>query len=376
MKIIIMLFLTAINFAQTSYIALPLASVDGQNYRAELQIKDGGDLTYSQPIFTYEDKAVTYSAVTDAFQTYTFDFEGEKVNDYLSFDGVNDYVTVADDNSLDFGTGDFSIEWYGSIDLAEPFFMLSNYASSDENWSLQYNKTKIASYFVAGGSIVIQAENVNYILTQDEYYHFVWVVDRSDSNTMYVNGELVTLTINTVDNGVNNFNGATTQLNSYDVSYHNKGNTKIARIWKGKLLSANDVATLYANRNSTSATTVTDSLVLDLNGIDGNISATTWTDASGKGNDGTISGATWWKPPYLKVSASDITKFSLDNVSITPYDLENTLQVNEGLNKSLSPLEIGNSSKPEDSYIKLYSADGTAYYLRVNNSGVVTITTE
>ena len=282
-------------------------------------LSDSTQSVYAQPTITYGTKSQTKTALSDSWQNYTFDFTGEKVNDYYSFDGVDDYVSVADDNSLDFGTGGFSLEVYFYIPSTESdgyHFLVAKYNNANDGWDIGYQTINSINYIngaVNGRTLYFRNPATKLISsTQDIILNSGWshlVATRGgDSSHVYINSVLIGS--NQATNNLTNSVPLTIGGRSGEL-YH-KGDIGKIKLYN-KALSQSEVTTLYNNRNSTSPTTVTSGLVLDLNGIDGNMSKTTWTDQSGNGNNGTVNGATLWQPPFLKISLSDTAKVKIDN---------------------------------------------------------------
>ena len=294
------------------YIGLPLASTAGQKYRATMQMKEYGGTVAPQPIISYGTKSQTKTALSDSWQNYIFDFTGEKVNDYYSFDGVNDYVSVADDNSLDMGLQDWSLEFYFKLNSIDRLNLIGGKRNTLGYLLYITAANKLETYFDVGATILVMYPS--YVFSSGTYYHLVLTYDRDGYERAYLDGSQI-------DSLDISGQSAVSMTDDTDISlgkfFSNYGDITFETHRQfNKALSQSEITTLYNNRNSTSPTTVTDSLVLDLNGIDGNASASTWTDQSGNGNDGTVNGATLWQPPFLKISLSDTAKVKIDNVKL------------------------------------------------------------
>ena len=122
-----------------------------------------------------------------------------KMGQALSFDGINDYVRVANDNSLNFGTGDFSIcAWINTnSDTARQSIIVKG---------IPLNGTTNAGYLVsyrgdmandpifftindddASGAVIIKYNTSG---IANSWVHICCVADRDGNGSIYVNGEL------------------------------------------------------------------------------------------------------------------------------------------------------------------------------------------
>lgn len=143
----------------------------------------------------------------------------------LDFDGSNDSVVVSDNNALDFGTGDFSIEaWIRTAD--------NNGIIVSKRQRLNSGRYLGYLFMVHNGRLLLQladpeASFLNYLsnasVNDNNWHHVAVTVDRNSSSggRMYVDGQLVyqfnprsrdgnlnnssPLTIGRVSDGQNNF---------------------------------------------------------------------------------------------------------------------------------------------------------------------------
>jgi hypothetical protein len=133
----------------------------------------------------------------------------------LNFDGVNDYVTVADNNTLDFGSGDFTVEsWTRKLSSTNAYlnsgvvgkwntggrpgtneWLLNN--SSDGN-------NNVPSFLIESGNTIYSVAGTTN-MNLGTWYHLA-AVRRGTSLILYLNGVqegLITIPANTVVNNVN-----------------------------------------------------------------------------------------------------------------------------------------------------------------------------
>jgi hypothetical protein len=181
-----------------------------------------------------------------------------KYNCALEFDGIDDYVDVGNDSSLNFGAGDFSIEFW--IKISSSQVLLTNptiLAKVDSvNWINSY-EFYLETIFEERSQVrrlrwyIWDDEGVNYIqvvanVSTDEWHHIVGV--RKDFNlAIYVDGQNVT--------GIPEISGDPSLIdlsNNYplyigiygDLSYPFNGTIDNVRIWN-KALTDDEIENLY-----------------------------------------------------------------------------------------------------------------------------------
>ncbi len=217
----------------------------------------------------------------------------------LSFDGSNDYVSVADDASLDVLGGDFTIGFWikseGSVSSLESPF--SRYLTSGEHGIYTYishtNGSVSLRFNDSVNAEVVLATTGLDIRNDGKWHHIVWSMDRSGNGLVFGDGAL----LSTVDISARN---ATCNIaQTLNIGANSSG----SQLFDGKISSVkifNSALTLaqiqemYLNPEQILPTGVASSnLKLWLPLQEG--SGTTNYDGSGNNNDGTISGATWVK---------------------------------------------------------------------------------
>ena len=124
----------------------------------------------------------------------------------LGFDGTDDFVNVADDASLDFGTGDFTIAcWIKTTDGSANRVLYKQVAGGNyQGFSL------IVHDNVARGSIGDDEDTTTIyvygttVVNDDEWHHIAFVADRDVNGTVYVDGSYDNaLSITDVNGSVN-----------------------------------------------------------------------------------------------------------------------------------------------------------------------------
>jgi len=208
----------------------------------------------------------------------------------VTFDGSTDNNFTAPDNAAyDFGTGDYSLEaWIKrtAVPGSSEFIVAHDGEGYPSNWDL----------WVDSGTDILKARigvtgytAVSYDISDDRWHHVVFTADRDGNGTFYIDGE--------VNNIVDISGTSSTDLTNTDLLYvadrptagnEWTGSIDEVAIYKGRVLSAADVANHYAvGRASLYANTVTDTTGLVGYWRLGEGGGTVAEDLSGNGHDGT-----------------------------------------------------------------------------------------
>ena len=122
------------------------------------------------------------------------------------FDGVNDYLTVAHNDKLNFGTDDFSIQVLAYINLSsniERIIYKNGTAPNYVGFSLKKTSNNILTFSITTFDSSIKVYESNYTLTSSGNYSII--ATRGNGNiSLYVNGILVSSNIEANINSVNN----------------------------------------------------------------------------------------------------------------------------------------------------------------------------
>lgn len=104
------------------------------------------------------------------------------------FDGTGDYISVADSDDFDFGTGDFTIDFWCRFSYISSVtqWLFSRYSASNNRWDIVIQNNLIQfTCFVSGEQRAYIARG--YTFTTGAWYHIA--VERvSDNFRIYVNG--------------------------------------------------------------------------------------------------------------------------------------------------------------------------------------------
>ena len=243
----------------------------------------------------------------------------------LKFDGSNDYINVGNPSSVNFGSGDFSVEMWFTRDTnaATNLRLLSKGAESDASGSAGF------AFFGSDSGInfAINPSGTRSIISAasysvGEWVHVVGVVQRGSTMRTYKNAVLT----NSATAPAGSVSNASINLNigrsAESASLYWPGNIAIVRMYN-KALSVNEVLQNYeAQKTRFINYIVTNGLVLNLDA--GNPysyagAGTTWYDVSGNSYNGTLTS----NPVYSKDSGGAF-KFA-GNYSLSPASTVNSL---------------------------------------------------
>lgn len=105
----------------------------------------------------------------------------------IFFDGSNDYLSVADHADFDFGTGDFTIEFWVYFDDADATWqsLISSNYNSANSWRIYKNSTSKITFYYNANSDYLQASGNHFC----KGWHHVACVRNSSTLKIYVNGK-------------------------------------------------------------------------------------------------------------------------------------------------------------------------------------------
>ncbi|MBT6711269.1 MAG: LamG domain-containing protein, partial [Candidatus Marinimicrobia bacterium] len=215
----------------------------------------------------------------------------------VSFDGVDDYATVPDNDILDIGTSDFSIQfWLKSNDnnrgiIASKSAGDSQQDPGDNTWyiieltsggTIQY---EITDGYSGSGDYSLTTGNIS---VNDDEWHLISVLfDRDDAGFIYVDGELdASGTISSHSGDLSNNEPLEIGVDLNHITQYADGKLDDISFWN-KVLTEGEIQASM----STSLSGSENGLVGYWNFNEG--TGTTLTDQTSNGNDGTINGATW-----------------------------------------------------------------------------------
>jgi hypothetical protein len=156
----------------------------------------------------------------------------------VDFDGVDDYMSVAANASLD-TTGDWSFSCWLYADDLSAYEAIAAKRTGGNNWQFAISSSKLALYLPWGTDTLGSTT-----LSTGQWYHIAFTVEvgESDGIKLYVNGS-----------AESNTGNATSSGNSGNYGFTFADNTK-NRWWDGKIdeiamfhsaLSASDISDIY-----------------------------------------------------------------------------------------------------------------------------------
>ncbi len=278
----------------------------------------------------------------------------------MYFDGSGDYLSIPSSNSFNFGSGDFTVEFWIYFNNLSGFKNIINKRSNTSSFQWIWFSTfdnSLVVYITSNGSSWDIASNLNFgIVTTGQWYHIALVRNGTEI-ACYVNG---TKSANTATTSSSINFGSENLLVGGDVSlYQTNGYIDDLRITKGVARYTSNftppTAQLPGAETGTFASglwtgleqcdavrreiwtglvpsIVTDGLVLHLDAGDSASypgSGTTWTDLSGNGNNGTLVngvGYTSSNGGALTFDGSSdyviINKTNISNFGLSPFTVE------------------------------------------------------
>jgi hypothetical protein len=112
------------------------------------------------------------------------------------FDGTGDYLSVASNTALTFGTGDFTVEgWFYANSIPTQPTILNN-GSDAAGLVITMVSSKIYAYFVGAGNVFGSGGAT---IVPNTWYHFAWVRSGS-THTFYLNGAVYGATYSSAGN--------------------------------------------------------------------------------------------------------------------------------------------------------------------------------
>ena len=210
-------------------------------------------------------------------------------NNVLSLDGTNDYVSIPDSDSIDFGTNDnFTVEAWVKADSNQPD---TGNPSNDiiEKWSASGGYPFVIRYIRDTGEIVVarydgsnsSAITSSVTINDDQSHHVAFVKEGSELR-LYINGVLDGTTTDITTGNTQNNSPLYIGRRGNNKNYF-KGEVDELRIWN-TARSAEEISGNYQQTLSGTETGLVGYWNFDLE----NSGSSTITDLSGNGNDGTL----------------------------------------------------------------------------------------
>ena len=221
--------------------------------------------------------SITQAQLLDVFASKKVTSIPDSAN-YYSF-ASGDVISIPHSTQTELATSDFSIEIICTITNQPAIVSLYDKTDTGDDG---------ARIYVVSGKVwgSVNAVDVKGTLTVYDglVKHIVFTADRDGWGRVYVNGSQDGSTVSISSSGVMSTTVATKIGNSTPSNYPMVGSMRLFRIYP-KALSPAEVTTLYNGGT-------VDGAIVDLNGDNSHVTATTWFDATANHNDGTVTGAT------------------------------------------------------------------------------------
>jgi len=206
----------------------------------------------------------------------------------VDFDGTNDYITVADNDSLDVGTSDFTFSaWVNLSDASENYIFSKG--DADNHYGFRLNGNRRVSYEFEVSTTNKSATDDGTQLTLGQWHHIACVFDRDGSTFRYVDG------VNTGTNDV--LSGNTGSLSTsddlnigrkYSGHHYFDGSIASASIYIGTAKSAEEIYAIYQQGITYDESSLSGLVGYWRMGDDTSSAYPTIADSSSNSNDGTI----------------------------------------------------------------------------------------
>jgi Concanavalin A-like lectin/glucanases superfamily len=185
------------------------------------------------------------------------------MNNSYYYDGVDDYIDYGDKDEFSFTDGSrdipFSIScWMKPSNISNTQTLWGKAGPSTSLWNyicLIYQNNIYFQLYGGGGAIQLRSQSSNEISTTDIWYHVVCTYDGSKLPTgmkIHINGEEVVYSVRLNNNSYDGmpvstytFKTGTMQLPGGTYDYPFDGDIDELCVWKNRILSENDITTLY-----------------------------------------------------------------------------------------------------------------------------------
>lgn len=159
----------------------------------------------------------------------------------LDFNGSSNYIKVADNNSLDFGTSDFTIEaWINTDGSSNRQGIYSKRVKNGSTVLLSLTTSNKLEFYIRSGASSHKTFESNTELQNGKWYHIAVVADRDGDAVFYINGvkDTEVLDISSIGNiSTNNYAeiGKSNNIETYSSHKAFKGDMDEYRIWNSAL---------------------------------------------------------------------------------------------------------------------------------------------
>jgi len=115
-------------------------------------------------------------------------FVAGKINEGLSFDGIDDYVTIANSDDFDFGSGEFTIEFWIKTDSDSRQWVGTRYENYGPGWGLGTQNSHTLGYIRTLESGTTKTEVEGSVDVGNNNWHHLVMVRTGDKIKLYTDG--------------------------------------------------------------------------------------------------------------------------------------------------------------------------------------------
>ena len=128
-------------------------------------------------------------------------------NDGGSFDFTNDYISINDNDNLDFGMGDFTISMWAKGTYTTNYHNLLHKRSAYQDGEIEFKfwgdgSLEFSTDNTANGGADVRTRDTSYFLTDNRWYHIIGM-RKNDTLYTYVDGKEISSNSGTIQNITN-----------------------------------------------------------------------------------------------------------------------------------------------------------------------------
>jgi len=172
--------------ANSSFTLAFIVNIENSNYTTALITSVG---TNNQVNNTFVDSSNNSHTITVAGNATQSTFSPYRHGGYSTyFDGTGDYLSIADDATLRFGTGEFTVEcWIYMNSLSRTVF-IDKYDGTSASWQLQYRDYNNVNHIAFSTNAGHYATTPSDEIETNTWYHVAVVRDSSNNVKIYIDG--------------------------------------------------------------------------------------------------------------------------------------------------------------------------------------------
>lgn len=159
----------------------------------------------------------------------------------LGFDGTDDFVDCGNDNSLSFGTGDFTLAAWLKTSSGSANIIIKTDDGYDKYYDLFLGAAGVLIFSISDGSLIRVTSTQ--VITNGEW-HWVTVVRTADLLTMYIDGEFEDSSDASSVGDIDNTDNFVIAADPTDAEYYFNGTLDEVAVWDSAL-TATEISDYY-----------------------------------------------------------------------------------------------------------------------------------